>query len=203
MKATQRRRRRRRAAVATLACATLVNAAVSCTSTVTPPPAVRDPVTVFLLREALHTGIVLPGLQAADPYVEFGFGDWAWFALAEDAWYDAFATVLWPTHGTLGRREFPAWSASAMADAAPWAELQPMLIERERATTLRARLQQAFDAGIERRVRRPELRFEFVPFARSYWFADNCADLAAEWLVALGCEVTWRPVRLRLSVAGT
>src|SRR5690606_655289 len=65
---------------------------VSCTSTIVPPAEVIDPVTVFVLSEAMHTGIVLP----PDPgcsgnpheYVEFGFGDWSWYALGNAAWYN-------------------------------------------------------------------------------------------------------------------
>ena len=94
-----------------------------CTSTVTPPPPPADPTTIFLLSEALHTGVVLPPDPPDDPggYVEFGFGDWSWYALGNEQWYNAFATVLWPTQGTLGRREFGSRSEAALRARVTWA----------------------------------------------------------------------------------
>ena len=93
-------------------------------------------------------------------------------------------------------------SAAEMAGAAPWAELQPVLVERQRANALHERLQQEFDAGRAQQVDRRELRFSFVPMPRSYWFPQNCADLAAEWLTELGCDVGWLPIRLGLAEIG-
>ena len=197
----KRRVRRRRGALLGLL-TTIGLAVVGCTSTITPPPAPADPTTVFLLREAMHTGVVLPGATPADEYVEFGFGDWSWYALGNESWYHVFATVLWPTQGALGRRTFGATTAAAMPGAAAWAELQPVVIDRERAAALRTRLQQLFDAGSANAVARTDLRFRFVPFDASYWFPQNCADIAAHWFEELGCEVSWRPVRMGLVVAG-
>ena len=171
-----------------------------CTSGITPPPRPFDPTTVFLLSEAMHTGIVLPPSGPEEEYVEFGYGDWSWFALANDAWYDAFATVLWPTAGALGRRTFGARDAETLRRAAHWTELSPIIVSAEKARTLRVRLQSQFDAAARDAVRRADLGFTFVPFDRSYWLANNCADVAAEWFVEVGCDVGWAPLRLGLEV---
>lgn len=174
--------------------------AVGCNSTVTPPPPPDDPITVFLLHEALHTGVVFPPPTADDPagYVEFGFGDWSWYALGNDAWYDVFATVLWPTQGALGRREFGASTPEALRRAAYWAELSPILVSQQRAQELRRQLQTAFEARRLQAIDRKDLRFRFVPSDESYWFAHNCADSAATWLQQLGCTVGWAPLRFGL-----
>lgn len=196
-----RRRRRRRIAALGLAGAAVFAFAGGCTSTITPPPDVQDPVTVFLLREAMHSGIVLP--RAGDgEYVEFGFGDWNWFALANDAWYHVFATVLWPTPGTLGRRTFGARTADDLRQRVHWAELQPVLVSRPKAAALVARLQQEHDARSKDAVTRPTLGWTFVPYDRSYWFPQTCADVAAEWFRELDCTVGWTPIRSGLTVAG-
>lgn len=197
--APSRRRRRRWLAVAVVAA--LLGTAFGCTSTITPPPAPTDPTTVFLLREAMHTGIVLPGDPGSDGYVEFGFGDWNWYALGNDAWYQVFPTVLWPTQGALGRRAFGTHAAAGLPAAAYWAEVQPLVVSSARAAALRQRLQNLFDAGAAQEVRRDDLRFRFVPFASSYWFPQNCADVAAAWFEELGCDVGLSPIRLGLTVA--
>ncbi|MBM3961729.1 MAG: hypothetical protein FJ306_07500 [Planctomycetes bacterium] len=75
---------------------------VGCTATVTPPRTVAQPATVHSRREAMHTGLVLPPATDGAGFVEFGYGEWEWFARGNDAWYRVFPTVLWPTMGTLG-----------------------------------------------------------------------------------------------------
>jgi hypothetical protein len=173
-----------------------------CTSTVTPPPPPADPTTVFLLSEALHTGVVLPPDSADDRagYVEFGFGDWSWYALGNEQWYNVFATVLWPTQGTLGRREFGSHTADEMRARVKWAELEPIVVSAGKVRALRKKLQAEFDARSAEAVERPELRFRFVPSDGSYWFPHNCADAAADWLRELDCTIGWAPIRKGLHV---
>jgi hypothetical protein len=178
-------------------------ASVGCTSTITPPSDVADPTTVWLLREAMHTGLVLPPPRPGAPFVEFGFGDWSWFALGNDAWYQSFATVLWPTQGALGRREFAAGDGDELRRAASWAELEPVVVSSERVQALRGELQEAFAARLADAVHQPHLGWTFVPAPDDlggYWFANTCADAAATWFEALGCEVNWVPIRSSLQV---
>lgn len=194
------RRRRRRIALAGGA-TTVVWAWVGCTSTVTAPAPVADPVSVFLLREAMHTGVVLPPATDGEEFVEFGFGDWNWFALGNDAWYHAFATVLWPTQGALGRRTFGARTADELRAHVSWAALDPIVVDRTKAATLRRRLEDEHRSRVADAVRRPELGWTFVPYDHSYWFAVTCADLAADWFRELDCSVGWVPIRAGLAAA--
>lgn len=197
----RRRSRWRRLAIGGVG-VTIAFGYVGCTSTITPPSGVADPVTVFVLREAMHTGIVLPPIAANDEFVEFGFGDWSWFALGNDAWYHVFATVLWPTQGALGRRTFGARTADDLRARVTWAELAPVVVERTKAAALRERLHQRHADRTAEGVWRNDLGWWFVPFDRSYWFPANCADVAAEWFTELDCSVGWAPIRLGLAVAG-
>ena len=178
---------------------------VGCTSTVVPPLDPVDPVEVFVLSEAMHTGLVLPPDPGAsgnpDQYVEFGFGDWDWYALGNDAWHNAFATVLWPTQGGLGRRTFGARTPAELRRRASWAKLQPIVVSREKAALLRRRLQAEFDGARKQVVVNRRYGFRFVPTRYSYWLWQNCADLAVDWLQELDCSVWWCPVRYGLWVA--
>ncbi len=203
--APPRRRRRRRvrlAAAAALAIGGLV-LTFGCTTTITPPPHPENPTLVFLLHEAMHTGIVLPPdpERPGDEYVEFGYGDWSWYALGHDAWYNAFATVLWPTQGTLGRRTFGARTADELRARVTWADLSAVPVASQAAHALRARLQASFDARSDQAVVRASLGFVFVPSDDSYWLPYNCADAAAAWFAELGCDVGWSPFRTALTVA--
>ncbi|MCA3008524.1 MAG: DUF2459 domain-containing protein [Phycisphaerales bacterium] len=167
---------------------------VGCTATVTPPRNVAQPATVHLLREAMHTGLVLPPATDGAGFVEFGYGEWEWFARGNDAWYRVFPTVLWPTMGTLGARPFAAADAAGLQRAAWWAELTPLVVEASKVDALRARLEAAMRARDDEVMRRPDLGWTFVPAATSYWFPNTCADVVAAWCEELGCTVSWVPV---------
>ena len=200
----RRQRRRRRGVMSRVTVWAVTFLTYGCTSTVTPPLAPIDPVEVFVLSEALHTGIVLPpdpgSLRNPDQYVEFGFGDWRWFALANEAWYNAFSAMLWPTQATLGRRTVGAHTPAELRSRASLAKLQSIVVSRKQAALLRRRLQAEFDSARKLVVVRQDLNFKFVPAGSSYWLLNNCADLAADWLRALDCEVSWCPVRYGLMV---
>jgi hypothetical protein len=167
---------------------------VGCTATVAPPESVRAPVTVHLLREAMHTGLVLPPPPGGGDYVEYGFGDWQWFALGNDAWHRVFATVLWPTQGTLGLRPFRASDDAALRRAAYWADLTPLVVERELVEALRRKLEARADGRRAEAVQRPSLGWTFVPDDESYWFPNTCADVVGAWCEELGCDVSWVPI---------
>jgi hypothetical protein len=193
--------------IATAKCLILSAALVithGCTVVVRPPIDPVDPVEVFVLSEALHTGIVLPPDPSASgdsgEYVEFGFGDWGWYALGKDSWYNAFATMLWPTQGALGRRTFGAKTPDELRRRVPWAEMVSFHVSREKAAALRILLQAQFDRARKLVVVRNDFGFKFVPIDASYWLLHNCADLGVDWLRSLGCEIGWQPVRLKFSV---
>jgi hypothetical protein len=185
--------------------ALLALAGASCASLVTAPSGVADPVSVFVLKEALHTGLVLPPTPDAagspEHYVEFGFGDWAFYALGDDGASGAVPAVLWPTRGALGRRSFAVSDDAALLREVAWADLTPVVVSRARAAALRRELQEAFDGARKQVIVDRRSGVKFVPSDQGYWWPNTCADVAAGWLEELGCEVAWAPVRASLYVA--
>lgn len=193
--------RRVRPSLALVVCAALPFA--SCTSLVWPPERVDRPAQAFVLREALHLGLLLPDPpEAPVRWIEYGYGDWAWFALGQEQWYRTIPTVLWPTQATLCRREWTAASVDELLRrvAARGCEVDALVVEQPRVQALRERLDARF-AATDEIVRRPELAMEFVPADGSYWMFSTCADVAADWCEELGCDVGWVLVRGGLRVA--
>lgn len=177
----------------------------SCTSTVAPPAAPANPIAVFILRDAMHVGVVLPVRRGAtiERYVEYGYGDWSWYALGNDAWYRVFPTILWPTAGALSRREFEAVSAADLRRVASWVELDELIVDAEDVVALQTELERRCIDGSTQRVWRADLRMAFVPAEADYWFACTCADVAAEWLRRLRCQVGWALIRGSLKAMPT
>ena len=168
----------------------------SCTSLVFAPERVEQPAAVFVLREALHIGLLLPEpVDAPQRWIEYGYGDWSWYALGNESWWRVFPTVLWPTAATLCRREWVARDEDDLARlvTARGCEVDRVVVERARVETLANELSAKFRDGAE--VRRDELRMDFVREDGGYWMGNTCADVAAEWCKALGCEVGWVLIR--------
>lgn len=187
-------------------CAALLT---GCTALVRPPTAPSRPTTIYLLQEAMHVGLVLTApvpndARASAPhYVEYGFGDWSWYALGADAWYDVFATVLWPTAGTLCRRVYAATDDRELhaVAAATGRTLAPLVVDEELVRALVADLDSAFAAAPEH-AERADLGMAFARVGAGYWFPHTCADVAADWLLQLQCDVGWAPIRAALAVTG-
>jgi len=186
------RRLLRRVATTTGIAIALLFAIFGWTARVRPPASVSTPISVFVVRDELHRGLLLP--VPTGGFVEFGFGDWEWYARAQEQWHRVFATVLWPTRGTLARREHFASDAAALRASMPWASFDEFVVDARDAMRLRERLDAQFTAGNRDRVIRSGLRMHFVPWDRDYWFGDTCADAVVEWLQELGCRSSWAPL---------
>lgn len=195
-----RRRWRRVAVLAALL--VVVGWWVGCTSLVRPPSSPADPVRVFVLRNALHRGLVVPG-EDLRHYVEFAFGEWEWYVQQNTSWYRVVPTMLWPTTGGLGTRRVSATSEAELRDELSYAELVPIVVERDAVDSLRADLLRRWERGLEAADGGSVHSYgiEFVHADESYTAFHNCADAVAVWLERLGCAVSWLPIRVDLEVA--
>jgi uncharacterized protein DUF2459 len=180
------------------AVAGLALVAAACVSHVEPPRAPSDPVVVYLRREARHSALILP--DPAGGHVEYGYGDWNWYALEKDRWYHVFGTLFWPTRGTLGRCRLEARSAEELESAYPYSRMSAINVERERASELARRLDEEFRAGEATRIHSATYQLDFVQHASSFCLFHNCHDALADWLQSLGCRVSRALVRTGLEV---
>ena len=70
---------------------------------VNPPKQVTEPERVWLLQFPIHPALVFqtePGV-----FVMYEYGEWAWFAEQKTSKMRFFPVFLWPTQGSLSRRE--------------------------------------------------------------------------------------------------
>lgn len=169
-----------------------------CTATISPPHDPLEPTKVIVLAEAMHRGLLLPSVEGG--FVEYGFGDWDWYAMGDDAWYRVLPVLLWPTTGTVCRREHQGRDLLEVKERMPWVRLQELKVPTAKVLALRERLEQAFAAGETVSVWQAAYSMRFVPCARGYWWASNCTDQVADWLTELGCDVSWVPICIDLVV---
>jgi len=172
---------------------------VGCTSYVRGPGSPPRATPVYLVKEAMHVGVVLPAASGGG-FVEYGFGDWDWFGKGEVGSWNGTAAVLWPTQGALGRREWAVATEEALRERAYFLELERFDVDADRAAALRERLRAEWEAGqaITPPGGETSRRFEMVVHDQDYWFVNNCADVCAAWMEDLGCTVTWVPIRIWL-----
>ncbi len=167
----------------------------ACVSTITPPADPKDPCSVYLIKNAMHAGIILPDWEKG--FVEYGFGDRDWYALNRDRWYNVFDTVLWPTQGCLGRRKLSRIEIDSLLFSG---KLSRLTVDRAEAGKLLQSLNRRFSRNRSSLVDNSLYGMQFVHDERWFWFLHNCNDAVAEWMESLSCHVSWVPVRTGIRV---
>jgi hypothetical protein len=155
-----------------------------CTTVVTPPALVDQPVDVYVHDSGFHASILLP--RDAAGYTEFAFGEWGWFALNDDRWWRAPAIMLLPSQGTLGRRDVDGEPHDGVMSGLV---LHRLRVERAAAVDLAARLNAQFEAGISTLVHNELMDMDFVKVDQDYWLFRQCNSTVASWLRELDCDV--------------
>ncbi len=150
--------------------------------------------TVFVTDYGRHTRLGLP--TADGRVVEWGFGDWDFYARQQTGPV-ASARALSPFgRATLARRELPdAGDAEAFRRAARGVRTAALVVERDKARALLADLESSWERG--RATGATGLEFhglEFAPVETRYHLFRNSNSKTAMWLRELGCEVRGVPV---------
>jgi hypothetical protein len=122
--------------------------------------------------------------------VEYAYGEWRWYAKMEDQWWRAPPVMLWPTQGTLGRREWPAPGAAArLLDEYDGLIVLELSAEAQRVDALISELDRDFSQRTGELLRNTSYRLDFVPHHRPYWLFSNSNHAVKRWLQKLGFEV--------------
>lgn len=171
----------------------------ACVVRVVPPPSPEQPVAVYVYTDAWHQGLILPHPDGG--YVEFSFGESDWFAYDETSWLRLPEVLFHETAGTLAMRRVRGSGPATLDAAYPFQPRFALLVSRPRVDLLREDLTARFAAApgsvyFDPILRRRQLRCDDQP----YWLGYNCCDALREWLMQLGCAVTWAPWIRRLVV---
>lgn len=159
-----------------------------CANTIHPPEPAAETRRMYLLDIGRHTRLAF-GLPDGE-FVEYGYGEWRWYAKMEDSWWRAPPALFWPTQGTLGRRQWRGPRAEARL-LAEYAGLNVLALPAAegKVAALVARLDRAFRRESARMIYNRVYELHFVPFDRSYSLLNNSNHAVKEWLEQAGYEV--------------
>jgi len=73
-----------------------------CSGTISPPNCPPDPLKVYVTNYGRHASIVLP--ESTGGYVEWGYGDYRWFAQGHKQSQDGFQALFLTSQACLSRR---------------------------------------------------------------------------------------------------
>jgi hypothetical protein len=166
----------------------LLASPMACPTTVVPPADPADPVTVFLLDHGRTPSLILPA--PGGRMTRYVYGDWNYYALRNTGLGDGLNALLWPTQGTLGRRELPGPpDPEAVRDQVRVSieNLYPLVVGGAESERLRARLDAEHRAGLAAGSAEA-YDLEFVPHPVRYTYFHNSNHMVAGWLRELGCS---------------
>ncbi|WOD40212.1 hypothetical protein [Nodosilinea sp. E11] len=167
-------------------------------ATIVPPIAPSDPVTVYVVESGLHARLVVP---LGDRWVQYGFGDWDYYARHRQDLYHAVRALIWPTPGALGWGNIESLDHfRAIAEprgfrfltfAASAAHTSQLIAD------LGNRFERQTAAG---HVFNPKTNLNLAQDERIYAIWHNSNHELAQWLEALDCRVEhlwlWREFHL-------
>jgi hypothetical protein len=160
-----------------------------CANTIYPPEELADIRQAYLVDLGHHSRLALELPDGS--LLEYGYGEWQWYARMEHQWWRVPAVLFWPTQGALGRRKWPAPHAQArLLDEYDGLIVLELSADARRADALIAQLGREFNRHPEQQVRNDIYRLDFVPSPRPYWLFNNSNHAVKKWLQALGYEVT-------------
>jgi hypothetical protein len=161
---------------------------VGCTPRITPPAATNDSIGIIIADYGRHTSLLIPGEKAA--FVEFAWGDYAWFVENRTGSGSAMEALFWSHGSALGMREYKTESTDqALIKSSGASRLLHLNTPARQTFTLRDQLIADIHSRWNQHVLNRENEMDFVPDPPHYWFGHNCNHVTADWLRALGCRV--------------
>lgn len=161
-----------------------------CAATLTPPPAVSDPLAVYVLDHGRHNSLVL--VLADDHAMRYALGEWEWYAEGRTGLGRSFQALFMATPSALGRvrleqpLEPDCWVGQVGSEIF---SVLAFVAEREQVEGLAADIDQQFEQSSVPPGFRPGLNLEFIPGPRPYTLGQNSNHQVVEWLEILGFEV--------------
>ncbi|MEM9166144.1 MAG: hypothetical protein AAGB48_03885, partial [Planctomycetota bacterium] len=139
-----------------------------------------------------------------EAFVEWGYGDWRWYANDRGSLLYGSVIFLWPTDGTVARRAWdgPPWGGGGageprdeIAGYAEW--VYELDVDRSAAAELLASLESRYDASRGTEIYNERRRTWFVRDDSSYWLGHQSSSVMAGWLEDLGVDADGFTIRAR------
>lgn len=166
-----------------------------CSTAVLVPHPPGEPRPVFLLDHGRHSSLVLT--TENDDLIRYSYGDWRFYALGDSGSWQGMSAVLRKTPAGLGRRALPGPPTKENVSRQVLVGIEQLFILQVESTavdSLRESLDSIYSSRADTLVYNATFDLEFVRHPRDYTLAYSSNTAVAEWLTALGCEVSGRPI---------
>lgn len=161
----------------------------ACTWTIIPPEPTADSTTVYISVYGRHTRLALP--DGPGQYVEYGFGDWRYYAEAERNFFTGAQALFFSSGATLSRRELVEPNTADLSRHFFSNRTEAIEVPGDQASQLHKELLHAWEAGSGEAIRQGALVFRQTP--QRYSLLHNSNHQTAHWLKQLQCEVRGAP----------
>jgi hypothetical protein len=194
-----RRKRSRRLALFALALLSTVGLSwLLVPATIIPPVAPDHPVSIYVMDTGIHARLLLP---QGERWMQYGFGDWTYYARSQQTLAHGLQALLWPTPAAVGWGEVRSMESLQRFAAAGEINLLSFEVSLARVQHLQRLLANHFQrqraAGS---VYNPYNQLTLVKDDRSYSLLHNSNHALAAWLAILDCKVLhlglWTSFRL-------
>ena len=152
-----------------------------------PPTTPTAPVTVYVIDYGYHSRLVLP--DGEGKFVQYAYGDWRYFALNRQNLVNGIAALLYPTQGTIGRRQFDNLAEFQEQLKSNRDTLLGFEVAEAKADQLLKLLDRRFRQNLPMQVKNPRNHLTFVPDDRDYIMFHNSNHELVKWLQNLDCRV--------------
>lgn len=161
----------------------------ACTWTVIPPEPTVEPATVYLSVYGRHTRLALP--TDTGRYVEYGFGDWRFYAEENRTLIDGFQALFFSSGATLSRRGLPEPNSDNLRLHFSSVRTEAIEVPSHLAVQLRDDLMRAWEEAGGEQIDQGYLSFRRAP--EHYSLFNNSNHQTARWLKQLQCDVQGAP----------
>jgi len=158
-----------------------------CTWTVIPPEVEGPSETVYVSLYGRHTRLVLPEESGSDRYIEFGVGDWRYYALAQRHWTSGVRALLFSNQTALSRRRLRIKPGEAPRNSLHSDRAVAINVPADTVPLLMADLQAAWQDADGQTIERFDHRYRKV--SRDYGLINNSNRQTALWLKRLDCRI--------------
>ena len=152
-----------------------------------PPTTPTAPVTVYVIDYGYHSRLVLP--DGEGKFVQYAYGDWRYFALNRQNLVNGIAALLYPTQGTIGRRQFNNLAEFYRQLERDRNTLLGFEVDAAKVAQLLKLLDRRFRQNLPMQVKNPRNHLTFVPDDRDYIMFHNSNHELVKWLQNLDCRV--------------